>query len=61
MHLHDKICIIATLSGKARIKFIPAGKGNQNSSGEYVSGKKLRQSPKIKVGKARSAVLEVSV
>ena len=37
------------------------GKGNQESSGEYVSGKKLRQSPKLKVAKARSAVLEVSI
>ena len=43
------------------IKCISAGKGNENSSGEFVSGKKLRLSPKVKVAKARSAVLEVSV
>ena len=41
------------------INVYSTGKGDQNSSGEYVLGKKLRQSPKIKVAKARSAVLEV--
>ena len=44
------------------IQYVVTGKGDQTDSGDYVSGKKLRQSPQRKrsVGKARSAVLEVS-